>query len=174
MSENFIDAQNKAYLFLAKQYANETANKALSEATNLILQKEKQLLQADEMLVNKVESLALSVVSKAQIPCLATEDCVRDSDYPVGSIISISVICSDIDASLPYLEDGIKVNSLVNNIYLNTDDRKLSQTFHWFNGKTISDSSYSLLPGVWRSRGICGGFKNDIVGVKYYLAQRVK
>jgi hypothetical protein len=72
------------------------------------------------------------------------------------------------------MEEGVKVNTLLKNIYINTKDQKQGQAFHWFSGKEITDSNYSLMPGVWVSRGICGGFSNEIVGFKYYLAQRVK
>jgi hypothetical protein len=174
MSENYIDAQNKAYLFIAKQYSEEIANKALLSALATISEKEKSLLQEDLMILERAKQFVLSIISNTQLPCFAEENSTKETDYPIGSIISVSVVCSPEDSSMPYMEEGVKVNTLLKNIYINTKDQKQGQAFHWFSGKEITDSNYSLMPGVWVSRGICGGFSNEIVGFKYYLAQRVK
>ena len=173
MSENYIDGQVKAHFFLAKKYSEEVANNLLLTIQGILSEKEKKLLACDVAMFEKVKEIIASIDSDAQIPCFAEEDSVKDSDYPIGTIISVAVACSDIESKMPYMENGIKVNTTLNCIYLNTN-QKQGQVFHWFEGKETTDSNFVLMPGVWKSRGICGGFGNEIVGFKYFLAQRVK
>lgn len=174
MDEQYIDRQNKAYLFLAKKQTEEIVNQAINGVIVSVNEQTARLLANDNAGLEQAKQYTDSVFSGKISPCLAAENSVSDQDYPVGSIISVAVVCSEEDGKLPYLNNGIKVGALIEGIYLNTIDSKMGQVFHWFGGKEVNSNGLLKMPGVWRSRGICGGFSNEIVGFKYYLAQRVK
>lgn len=174
MNEPHIELQNKAYLFLANKHAEELVNKAVIEISASISQQETRWFEQHIKTLEASKQYTNGLVSNYLKPCIAEENSVKDEDYPVGSIISVSVTCSDEEGKLPYLNSGPKANSTLNNIYLNTSDKASGQVFHWFNGKDANSSDMLKMPGVWKSRGVCGGFSNEIVGFKYYLAQRVK
>jgi len=173
-NEQYIDSQNKAYLFLAKKYAEEVANQAVGGIANTLTEQEIRLIQADAKILELAKQNTQEKLSEYSRVCRAEENSVLDQDYPLGSFISVSATCSQEEGRLPYLENGPKVNSTLNNIYLNILDTKSGQVFHWFDGKEVFTNGFIKMPGVWRSRGICGGFSNEVVGFKYYLAQRVQ
>jgi len=174
MDEQYIDTQNKAYLFLAKKQTEEIVTQTVNGLLISVNDQTNRLLANDIATLEQAKQYTDSVISGKISPCLAAENSVLDQDYPVGSIISVAVVCSEEDGKLPYLNVGLKVGSLIEGIYLNTIDSKMGQVFHWFGGKEIISNGFLKMPGMWRSRGICGGFSNEIVGFKYYLAQRVK
>jgi hypothetical protein len=174
MDEQYIDTQNKAYLFLAKKQTEEIVTQTVNGLLISVNDQTNRLLANDIATLEQAKQYTDSMISGKVSPCLAEENSVSDQDYPLGSFISVSVTCSQEEGRLPYLENGPKVNSTLNNIYLNILDTKSGQVFHWFDGKEVFTNGFIKMPGVWRSRGICGGFSNEVVGFKYYLAQRVQ
>jgi hypothetical protein len=173
MSNDQNELQNKAYLFLAKKQAEEIARENSSSIFEYLKQQEFRLLQNDSKILETLKQYTQECLQNYIKFCAAEENSVVNEEYPVGSIISVSVTCSEEEGNLPYLITGLKVNSTLNNIYLNNSEKQ-GQVFHWFGGKEVNSSDFFKMPGVWKSRGICGGFSNEIVGFKYYLAQRVK
>jgi hypothetical protein len=171
--QSYIESQNLAYLLAAKQHAEETASRSVEE-TERLLAEHKQQIRKDTFIVLEEIKHHIGEVLAGYVKTPNLDSPTLDQEYPIGSIISVAVVCSDTEAELPFLDNGPIVNTTINNIYLNTKDSKTGQAFHWFDGMATQTPGFELMPGVWRARGVCGGFKNQIVGFKYYLAQRVK
>jgi hypothetical protein len=173
-TQSYIDSQSLAYHVLSKKYAEEVAGKSLGDIEKKLTEQLLLLQAADAKTLQEAKLYIHEILQKYVRINTAEENSTNSEDYPIGSIISISVACSDSESLVPFIDGGPKVNGTINNIYLNTNDPKTGQVYHWFQGKTIENSNFKLLPGVWKNRGVCGGFKNEIVGFKYYLAQRVQ
>jgi len=167
--QEYIDNQNKAYQFHSeknmKSEINDMAKKLDYKIQNTIEQIKNSIQQSETDSKKYFDSFCNNFQSF--IPSV-------ENDFFIGSIVSISVICSEEEASHPYMNFAPKVNTILDNIYIYKNNDVQNQSFHWFFGKKVNNSCFEELPGTWKFRGICGGFKNDIVGVKYYLAQRVK
>lgn len=175
-TQAFIEIQDKAYYFQAKKHAETEIAKALSVVESRLQEFEilvtKHTENAKNTCIKYSDDLAKSLVK----PCLASDPVsVKDQDYPVGTIVSVALICSETEGQELFLDNAPAVNAEMNNIYLRSDNNpKAQQIFHWSHGKIIESPAYAKLPGEWRSRGVCGSFNGNIVSCKYFLAQRVK
>jgi hypothetical protein len=167
--QEYIETQNKAYYFHSEKNTNSKIND-LNEQLEKKIQKFREQIKEEikeSVIFSKQYTDNLYKNVESFIPNIS-------DDFFIGSIISVSVVCSQEEVDIPYLNNGIKVNSILNNIYMYEKENVQNQIFCWFFGKENNDCSYVKLPGVWKFRGVCGGFSNEVVGFKYYLAQRVQ
>jgi hypothetical protein len=175
-TQAFIERQNEAYFFQTKKHVETEVAKALSVVEDRLQEFEAVVSKTNKN--NKIECNAYtdSAISTLVHPCLASDSVsVKDSDYPVGTILSVTLICSETEGRELFLDNAPTVNAEMNNIYLRSDNNpKAQQIFHWNHGKQIDSPAYSKLPGEWRSRGMCGSYNGNVVSCKYFLAQRVK
>jgi hypothetical protein len=175
-AQQYIDTQDKAYLLQAKKHAEAAVAKALTTVEKRIKEFEDKAAERHTETLSEAKCHADCAAKEFTRPCLAaTAETTQDEDYPVGSIVSVTVVCSAEEGADLFLANGPSVNTLMPNIYVRTEtgNDKTKQGFHWANGKTVNSPSYSKLPGEWRNRGICGSFTGNIVSCKYFLAQRV-
>ena len=163
-----------SYLFEAKKHTEGEMHKLLTTTEKILVDWKSEILQIITTQADQTQQSIKAGDSAAQTPCLASDTCtVHDSDYPVGSIISVSVICSAEEGNSLFAENGPRVNTILNNVYIRSGkDANTQQAFHWADGNEIQSEFYAKLPGVWRSRGVCGNFNGSVVSCKYYLAQR--
>ena len=175
-TQTFVETQNKAYLFQAKKHAETEIAKALSVVEERLQQFEQIIAEQTNYTKTECNKYSDRLAEGLTKPCLAADSVsVISEDYPVGTIISVALICSEEEGRELFLDAAPTVNAEMSNIYLRSDNNpKAQQMFHWSHGKEIQSASYSKLPGEWRSRGICGSFNGNIVSCKYFLAQRVK
>ena len=173
-TKTFIDTQNTAYLFLAKKHTEGEMHKLLVATEKILVDWKSEIVQTLAAQAEEIQQKIKAGDSAMQTPCLASDTCtVHDSDYPVGSIISVSVICSAEEGNSLFTENGPRVNTILNNVYIRSGkDANTQQAFHWADGNEIQSEFYAKLPGEWRSRGVCGNFNGSVVSCKYYLAQR--
>lgn len=171
-----IETQNKAYLFQAKKHAETEISKALSVVESRLQQFETLIIKQTETSKTACNTYSDELAKSLVKPCLASDSVsIKDQDYPVGTIISVALICSEQEGRELFLDNAPAVNGEMPNIYLRSDNNpKAQQMFHWSHGREIKSNSYAHLPGEWRSRGICGSFNGNVVSCKYFLAQRVK
>lgn len=163
-----------SYLFEAKKHTEGEIHKLLITTEKILVDWKSEILQIITTQTDQTKQKIKAGDSAAQTPCLASDTCtVNDSDYPVGSIISVSVVCSAESGNSLFTENGPRVNTILNNVYIRSGkDANTQQAFHWADGNEIQSEFYAKLPGVWRSRGVCGNFNGSVVSCKYYLAQR--
>lgn len=172
--QSFVEEQNQAYLFQAKKNTETEISNSHKEIEKILTSWKKEI----DIFMNNLSLEAKQHTNNSllgvQIPCLAEDICTtNDSDYPVGSIISVSVVCSIEEGNSIFMEKGPRVNTILNNVYIRSGkDANTQQAFHWADGNEIQSEFYAKLPGVWRSRGVCGNFNGSVVSCKYYLAQR--
>jgi len=171
-----VDTQNKAYLFQAKRHTEQEVANALKTVDELLLAFKNKTDQQIREELTEAKRYTEQQMLGVQLPCLASNSIsVTDCDYPVGTIVSVAVLCSPVENQDLFLENAPAVNSSMTNIYVRVDDNeKTKQVFHWNNGNVVESSAYAALPGEWRSRGMCGSYNGNVVSCKYFLAQRVK
>ena len=176
--KSYIDIQNKAHLFAATQAAKQEIQKISDPFDKKILDIQENIAKTCattlEKCKNYTDILQHNITKSGLGSCTAKDNTsVSDENYPIGTIISVGERNPDHTTDpLPYAIVGPKVNDSMDNIFVRQGDGQDTQLFYWFGGKEYTNEHNIKLPGVWRSRGLCGYFKSEASSYKFFLAQR--